>query len=147
MTQPPPPPHEVDILRAIADGLGHAELLGIGRWAADEVAVTLARNELVVTPGGTIVRAGAPIPTLLQLAGTSPSSVVRKAAARADAALIALGRVLAQEHAGKAAESVRSEQRVALTEWLGLLASLTEEAQIELQRLTKPVRRTNKAAS
>lgn len=145
MTRPPSPSHEVEILRAVADGLSHPELVAM--WPHDDVAHALARHDLVVTPGGTVVRIGVPVPTLLQLAGTSPSATVRKAAARADTALVALARVLAQEHAGKAAEAARSEQRVALAEWLQLLARLTDEAQNELNRLTKPVRRTNKAAS
>lgn len=149
MNRPPSPPHEAEILRAIADGVSHTDLLRMGTWTVANVEDALARNDLAVTAGGTIVRVGKPLPTLADLMDNSPNPKVRQAAARAHAALIALEGAHTQERAGRAIEQVRRDQRAAVAEWQLLLRRLLHDAEQEMRRLSTPSprSRTTKAAS
>ncbi|GAA1281844.1 hypothetical protein [Saccharothrix xinjiangensis] len=145
MNRPLPPPHEDEILRAIADGIPHHELVRMGEWTEDDVAVTLARHDLVVTPGGSIVRASFSVPDLVLLADSSASPHVRRAATRANQALIALAALLGREHAGERVDAVRREQKAAVVEWLALLQDLRLRGEAELRRLKQPIPRTRRA--
>ncbi|MEU4804396.1 hypothetical protein [Actinosynnema sp. NPDC023587] len=142
---PPPSSFEDQILRAIADGIPHDELLGLGEWTVRDVEDTLARHDLTVTPGGTIVRASTPTPELLVLAGRSSSPHVRQAAARAGTAFVALAGALAREHARDRVDAVRRAQKLAVTEWLKTLQLLQYAAEGELRRLQRPVPRQRHA--
>lgn len=136
--RPPTSAFEADILEAIAVGRTMPELLGTHGWTPAEIDATLRRHHLVVTKAGGIVRADVDLRDLLQAAVQSTSELVHQAATEASVRLLELGRLLAQEHAGRAAADVRQRQREAVRSWLNWLDLAQAEALDELCRLAGP---------
>lgn len=140
--------HDLDILRAIANGANLADLEAF-EWSQYDVEVVLERYGFVVTEGGSIVRCGLAVPPMLQLASESPNPQVQKLAERARTAMLALQQVLAHEHARKQSEVVHQQHVRAVDEFLVLLKEIETAARVESARLRRmtPRQRTNKAAS
>lgn len=135
---PPTSAFELDILNAVAAGATMPELLGTHAWTPAEIDATLRRHHLVVTHTGSIVRADVDLHELLQAAVQSASPHVHCAATEASVRLLELGRLLAHEHADRAATDVRQRQREAVRSWLTWLHHAETEALDELDRLAGP---------
>jgi hypothetical protein len=137
--------HDLEILRAIADGAQAVDL----KWPQDDVEAVLQRYGFVTTQGGSIVRRGLPVPPMLQLAGESSNSQVRRLAERARTALLALQKVLAQEHARQQSEVVHQQHVRDVDDFLLVLKQIETAAQVERDRLRRsaPRSRHTRAAS
>jgi hypothetical protein len=131
----PPSPHEPAILRAIGNGMDRTALRLDGRWSESEVDSVLAAYGLVATPGGSIVRASAVLPTADGLAGGAADHHVRQAASRVEAAHLQLARVQARQYARAAADRSAGEYRTRLLAWRARLEQLPRDADRELQRI------------
>jgi hypothetical protein len=126
--------YEMEILRLIGATTTMTALLAAGPWSADDVLITLRRNGLRATEGGAIIK-GVDPGVLLDEALESPSPVVRRYAARAQALLTEISRLDAVEASGERAELLRRQQRNAVEQWIAFLRTAREDAQIELRRL------------
>lgn len=135
---PPTSAFEADILDAISAGRTMPELLDTHGWTPAEIDATMRRHHLVVTKTGGIMRADVDLHELLQAAVQSTSELVHQAATEASVRLLALGRLLAQDHAASAAADVRQRQREAVRAWLAWLDRAHAEALDELGRLAGP---------
>jgi hypothetical protein len=137
--------HDLEILRAIADGTNAADL----KWPQDEVDAVLQRYGFVITEGGSIVRRGLAVPPLLQVAAESSSMRVQVLAERARTAMLALQKVLAQEQARKQSEVVHQAHLREVDDFLVVLKQIETAAKAERERLRRsaPRSRSVRAAS
>lgn len=140
--------HELEILRAIANGANVADLEAFN-WTQADVDAVFERYGFAVTEGGSIVRRGLVVPPMLQLAGESLNPQVQKLAERARTALLALNRVLAHEHARKQSEVVHQQHVRAVDDFLVVLREIETAAGVERERLRRsaPRTRSTRAAS